>query len=180
MLAAVCIAGWALYSTWVKNEQRIADLQVLELQLSTSLRSNVKVDLQVSQIHKNDHGSIISVKAVLENEGNEDVRVTLDDASMQIVEVAFESAQAVFGKPHSFGNSRFSGTDKSVYPFIDVGPGQQYQIVFVTNVKNPGVYILRFLSEMESSSVQSNLLKNFGHGTLVSYSAGADDLIYIK
>ncbi|MCC4210917.1 hypothetical protein [Vibrio parahaemolyticus] len=32
ILAAICVAAWAVYGTWVKREQSIAELQVIDLQ----------------------------------------------------------------------------------------------------------------------------------------------------
>jgi hypothetical protein len=179
ILAAICVAIWAVYSTWIKKEEHIAELQVLELQQKTSLQSHVIPEMSVEQLQKGGDGTILSVLVKLENTGNEMVRISLDDRSVLIVKVEFQDNQSVYGDPVYIGRSRYKGLRKVVGPFIDIGPSEKYQISYVSRIEEPGVYLVRFLSKMDGDSVQGDKKRNLGRDSMTEYHAGIDKIIYI-
>lgn len=134
MLATICVAIWAVYGTWLKNEEHIADLQVLELQQKTSVHSHVRPEMSIRKLHNGEEGTVFSILVQLENIGNEDVRVSLDDRSILISKINFKDNQASYGNPIYIGNSRYKGFTKLVGSFIDIGPSEKYEISYVSRI----------------------------------------------
>ncbi len=180
MLAAICVAVWALYGTWVKNEEYIADLQVLELQQKTSMHSRVLTEMSIQKLHIKEEGTVFSISVQLKNVGNEDVRVSLNDKTILISKIDFEDGRPVYGTPIYIGNSRYRGFEKVVWDFIDIGPSEKYEISYVSRINGPGIYLVRFLSRMRSSSVKTDLSNNFGNNSIVEYNTGVDRIINVE
>lgn len=180
MIAVTCVAVWAIYSTWIKKEERIADLQVIELQQKTDLRSHLFSAMSTEQLYKDENGVVLAISVRLENAGNETVRATLDDRSVFISKVEFESNQTFYNEPIYIGSSRYKGLTKLVAPFVDIGSNEKYELSYVTKISSPGVYLIRFLSKMDSKSVKKNITENFGNNSIIHYSSGVDKIVYIQ
>ena len=94
--------------------------------------------------------------------------------------IEFENDRAVYREPDYFGDSRYQGFTKFVGPYINVGPNEKYKISFISKVDEPGVYLVRFLSKMDSNSVRDSAKKDFGDNPWMNYSTGIDRIIYVN
>ncbi|MEC8324945.1 MAG: hypothetical protein VX100_02350 [Pseudomonadota bacterium] len=179
IFAAACVAGWAVYGTWVKREQSIAELKVIELEQKTSLVSSVLTNMTIEQF-PTDNGIALSVRITLENTGNEDVSVSLDKDSILISKMSFEDGQAVYDEPVYLGQSRYIGKNKITLPYVEIGPHEKYDISYAYEASQPGIYLVRFLSSMHSNSLDSKTAEKYGKDSLIKYSAGIDRIVNIQ
>jgi hypothetical protein len=180
MVAAICVAFWAVYGMWIKKEQMIADLKVVELQQNTALRSSLLPSMAVQQYKLDESSVALGIDITLENMGNEDVRVLLDERAILISKVDFVNNEPVYGTPVYLGNSRYQGDVKRTLPFLDVGEHEKYDISYIYKVSEPGVYLVRFLTEMKSESVEDRRVKNFGDKSFIKYNTGVDKVVNIQ
>ncbi|HDM8135370.1 TPA: hypothetical protein P0E15_004958 [Vibrio harveyi] len=179
ILAAICVAAWAVYGTWVKREQSIAELQVIDLQQKTSLMSSVLTEMTVKQFTTKS-GVVLAMEITLENIGNEDVRISLDKNSILVTKMNFKDGQVVYNEPVYLGHSRYQGQSKITLPYIDIGPHEKYDISYAYEASTPGLYLVRFLSTMQSNSIDSKTKENFGGGGFIKYSAGIDRIVNVR
>ena len=179
IIAAICVAAWAIYGTSVKREQSIAELQVIELQQKTSLMSSVLTDMNINQFTTKS-GVVLAMGITIENIGNEDVRISLDKNSILVAKMNFEDGQVVYSEPVYLGHSRYLGKNKITLPYIDIGPREKYDISYAYEASKPGLYLVRFLSLMQSNSIDSKTTENFGKDSFIKYSTGIDRIINVQ
>lgn len=61
---------------------------------------------------------------------------------------------------------------------MDIGPSETYEINYIFQVAEPGLYLLRFLSRMSSDFLVTHKART-KTPVLIDYSAGADQYISI-
>ncbi|ODS23540.1 hypothetical protein AB835_08340 [Candidatus Endobugula sertula] len=175
--AAICVAAWAAYGIWLKNEERIADLKVIELEQKTDLRSHLLSEIIVDELHNDGSSTIFTIDVNLNNIGNDSVRVILDERSLLISKVQFQESKPLYRDVTYIGDYRYRGVSKIVGPFVDVGPKESYRLSYSIKLDSLGTYLIRFLATMESDSVKKNKDKNLGPSQFLNYSTGADKLL---
>ena len=179
MLAAICVAAWAVYGTWIKREESIAELQVVELRQKTNLASSALTNINVQQF-MTEGGVVLAIGITLENIDNEDVRVLLDNNSILVAKMDFKDGHVTYNEPVYLGHSRYQGKNKIALPFIDIGPREKYDISYAYKVSKPGIYLVRFLSTMHSKSIDVKIAENFGEGDFVKYSTGIERIVNVQ
>ncbi len=180
IVAAICVAIWAVYSTWSLNEKRIADLKVVELEQKITLRSHLVTQMQIQKLQTENNSTVLVADIELNNLGNEVVRVSLDNRSILLSKVQFAKDGVAYNDTRYFGDSRYTGKTKWVGPFIDISGKENCRLSYVTKIIEPGTYLVRFLSKMESKSIDALKSEKLGENTWSYYSAGVDEFIYIE
>jgi hypothetical protein len=180
IIAAICVAIWAVYSTWSQNEKRIADLKVVELEQKTTLRSHIVTNIQIQKLQSGKNSTILIAKVDLKNIGNQDVRVSLSNRTILISKVVFNKEGVDYKEPKYFGDSRYRGNTKLIGPFIDIGSNESYRLSYVTQINEQGTYLVRFLTKMNSTSIDELKDRKLGSSAFTYYSVGVDEFIYIE
>jgi hypothetical protein len=180
IIAALGVLCWSIYSSVLKNEVKIAELQKLELEQKTSLRSALLPTMKVEQIKSEDGGTVLSIGMKFRNAGTEQVRLILNDRSALVAEIDFSDVGVSYIDEVYIGNSRFVESKKIVASYIDIGPKEEYEIYYVHKIKRSGMYFIRFLTPMKSESVNSDKEKFLGKNPILSYSTGVDKVVQVK
>ena len=180
ILAAICVGVWAIYSSVVKNEERKADLEIIELEQKTNISPHLSTSIIIEQVTSLDKNRVYAVYVALKNTGDEDVRVYLDKESLLVAEVEIQDNGVRFNNVTQLGESRFIGRSKVVGPFLDIGANESYDIAYISAVNEPGIYLFRFLAKVSSPAIDKKKILNFGESSFVYYSAGTDRFLSVE
>ena len=185
IFAAVCIAIWAVYSMWIKNEERIADLEVTKLEQDTKLRSRIILEMKTQIMSKHKDETIIKVDIELTNKGNHTARVLLEDEALSILKVKFNENSIDYNDLKYFGSYRYRGQGKMfIGDYIDISGDETYKISFVTKVIEPGLYLIRSLIKKELFGPEREDHGKYGGGKedtkFIHKAVGTDEYIFIN
>jgi len=179
VLAAIAIGAWACWSTYaVKREGEIAELTLQDLKQKTSLAPHIGTRLQ-TKIHPSPTtATTVEVAVTMTNQGTDFARLNLEPRVLSITKVDFQSGSPVFNHTRSLGDTRFKGETEWIGGYVDIGPSETYEINYIFQVAEPGLYLVRFLSRMSSDFLVTHKART-QTPALIDYSAGADQYITI-
>jgi hypothetical protein len=179
ILAAICVGIWAIISVKTLNEERIADLKVIELEQKIEKKSHLNSTMELKAHSINSNERVIQIVVTVTNNGNEFSRLDLDNRALSISKVIFKESGTEYGDTTYIGNSRFSGNSKFVLPYLDIGSKENYRLNFITKVSKPGIYLVRFLSKkLGNSTIKHKSITDTPN--YVNFYTGVDDYIVVK
>lgn len=180
VIVAIVVGFWGYYSTiYVKKEKEVTEYTLKELEQRTTQTPHIQAKFRTN-VQPLDNGlRMLQIKVMLSNLGNKESRVSLDDDSLTLIPVEFSKGNPIFKTPVNLLAGRYSGTlNRMPLNFVDIGPGENYELTFVHSLNSSGVFLIHFLalngikpSENKFSSTESIPFK---------YSVGMDDYIIIK
>lgn len=180
IVAAIVVAVWGYYSTvYVKKEKEVTEYTLKELSQRTTQKPHIqaKVDATVQPLM--DGQNLLQIKVTLSNLGNKESRVTLDDDALTLVPVVFAEGKPIYQKPINLHSGRYAGTlNRAPLRFVDVGAGESYEITFVQNLQNPGIYLIHFLALNGISPPAEDF--SITGGMPYQYSVGADQYVVVS
>ncbi|EOS9983072.1 hypothetical protein QOT92_11730 [Pseudomonas aeruginosa] len=180
IIAAIVVAIWGYYSTvYVNKEKEVTEYTLKELDQKTTQKPHIQAKVE-SKIQKlTDGQNLLQVKVIISNLGNKESRVTLDDDALTLVPVAFAEGKPIYNKPINLHSGRYAGTlNRAPLRFVDVGAGESYEITFVQNLENPGIYLIHFLALNGINPPAEDL--SITGGVPYQYSVGADQYVVVK
>ena len=180
IVAAIIVAVWGFYSTvYVKKEKELTEYTLKELDQKTTQKPHIQAKVE-SMIQPLTEGqNLLQVKVILSNLGNKESRVTLDDDALTLVPVTFAEGKPVYQKPINLHSGRYAGTlNRAPLRFVDVGAGEAYEITFVRNLQNPGIYLIHFLA-LNGINPPAENVSTIG-GVPYQYSVGVDQYVVVK
>ncbi|MEW8627045.1 MAG: hypothetical protein AB2551_14930 [Candidatus Thiodiazotropha sp.] len=170
--AAICVGFWAIYSTIILKEERIAELNVLALEKTVESRSPITSSISTEEI-KTDNGEMIVIATVkISNEGNEFARVNINNSVMELFGIDFKNNKAKYSSLRYLKPSLYTSSSKFFSPYLDISPQETYEISFATKLVNKGTYYFNFLSKKSSKSTKLHK-ENTNSPSYVDYSIGA-------
>lgn len=180
IIAAICVGVWAIYSSVIKNEERKADLEVLALEQNTNISPQLSTSISIDQVSNLDINKVYAIYITLKNTGEEDARVYLDKESLLMAEVEPQVNGVQYNNVRYLGDTRFTGASKIIGPFLDIGANESYDLAYLATMKEPGIYLIRFLSKISSAAVDKRKMQNLGDNTFISYSVGIDRYLSVE
>ena len=180
ILAALVVAVWGYYSTvYVKKEKEVTQLIIKELDQKTTQKPHIQAKVESTIQPLTDGQSLLQIKVILSNLGNEESKVTLDDDALRLIPVTFSEGTPIYQKPISLISGRYTGNlNRIPLRFVNVGAGETYEVTFVHNLDKAGVYLIHFLA-LNGVEPSANDLLVTG-GIPYKYSVGADQYVIIK
>lgn len=180
IIAAIVVAVWGYYSTvYVKKEKEVTEYTLKELDQKTTQKPHVLAKVESTVQPLIDGQNLLQVKVILSNFGNKESKITLDDDALTLVPVAFVEGRPNYQKPINLLLGRYAGTlTRAPLRFVNVGAGESYEITFVHNLENPGIYLIHFLAlNGIDPPVEDFVLTG---GVPYQYSVGADQYVVVK
>ena len=182
LVGLLCVGGWTVWVTYyVKQDSQMSALLIKELQLKTELSAHVGATL-ATQLKPTEGGSsLLEVGVTLSNSGNDIARLNLDRRVLSIIKVQrFEAGLPVYGPAWDVATARYDGMSSTllVFPYLDIGPSESYELKYVVKLDEPGLYLVRFLSRMKSDHIERHKLK-MSTPSIIEYSTGADAFITV-
>lgn len=180
IIAAIVVAAWAYYSTvYVKKEKEVTDYTLRELDQKTTQKPHIqaKVESTIQSLVDGQH--LLQIKVILSNLGNKESKVALDDDALTLVPVVFAEGRPVYLEPINLLTGRYAGTrNRTPLRFVNVGAGESYEITFVHNVDDPGIYLIHFLALNGIDPTAEEVL--IAGGLPYKYSVGADQYVVVR
>lgn len=180
IIAAIVIAVWGYYSTvYVKKEKEVTEYTLKELDQKTTQKPHIQAKVESTIQPLGDGQNLLQVKVTLSNLGNKESKVTLDEDALTLVPVAFAEGRPTYQNPINLLSGRYAGTlNRAPLRFVNVGAGESYEITFVQNVENPGIYLIHFLALNGIDPTAEDFL--ITGGVPYKYSVGADQYVVVK
>lgn len=182
LVGLLCVAGWTVWVTYyVKHDSQMSALLLKEMQLKTELSPHVAATLKTQLMPAEDGASLLEVGVTLSNSGNDIARLNLDRRVLSIINVQrFDAGLPVYGPAWDVATARYDGMSSTlwVFPYLDIGPSETYELKYIVKLDEPGLYLVRFLSRMKSDHIERHKLK-MSTPAIVEYSTGADAFITV-
>lgn len=182
VVALLCVAGWTVWVTYyVKQDSQMSALLLKEMQIKTELSAHVGSTLKTQMMPAEDGASLLEVGVTLSNSGNDIARLNLDRRVLSIVKVQrFDAGLPVYGPAWDVAEARYDGMSSTllVFPFLDIGPSETYELKYIVKLDEPGVYLVRFLSRMKGDHIERHKLK-MNTPSIIEYSTGADAFVTV-
>lgn len=180
IIAAIVVAVWGYYSTvYVKKEKEVTEYTLKEMDQKTTQKPHVQAKVESTVQPLMDGQNLLQVKVVLSNVGNKESEVILDDYALTLVPVTFDGGEPIFQKPINLLSGRYAGTlNRLPLRFVNVGAGESYELTFVQNLENPGIYLIHFLALNGIDPPPEDFL--IKSGVPYKYSVGADQYVVVK
>lgn len=180
IIAAIVVAMWGYYSTvYVKKEKEVTEYTLKELEQKTTQKPHIQAKVESLVQPLTDGQNLLQVKVILSNLGNKESKVTLDDDALTLVPVEFAEGKPIYQKPINLLSGRYAGTlNRAPLRFVNVGAGESYEITFVQNLENPGIYLIHFLALNGIDPPAEDFL--ITSGVPYHYSVGADQYLVVK
>ncbi|MDH0729228.1 hypothetical protein N5F23_24945 [Pseudomonas sichuanensis] len=180
MIAAIAVAIWGIYSTnYIKKEREITEYTLKELHQKTTQAPHIQAKVDPTVRPFAGDRNLLEVKITLSNSGNKASKVLLDENALTLVPVEFVNGEPRYQPPINLISGRYVGNLARIpLRFVNVGPGETYEITFVHNIKNPGVYLIHFLAlnGIEPSEEE----RSAAGGLPYKYSVGADQYLIVQ
>lgn len=180
IIAAIVVAVWGYYSTvYVKKEKEVTEYTLKDMDQRTTQKPHIQAKVESTVQPLMDGQNLLQVKVILSNIGNKDSKVTFDDDALTLIPVAFANGKPLYQKPINLLSGRYAGTlNRAPLRFVNVGAGESYEITFVQNLENPGIYLIHFLALNGIEPSQEDFL--ITGGVRYKYSVGADQYLVVK
>ncbi|WP_422404011.1 hypothetical protein [Pseudomonas sp. GZD-209] len=180
IIAAIVVAVWGYYSTvYVKKEKEVTEYTLKELEQKTTQKPHIQAKVESTVQPLLDGQNLLQVKVIISNLGNKESKVTLDDDALTLVPVAFAEGKPIYQKPINLLSGRYAGTlNRAPLRFVNVGAGESYEITFVQNLENPGIYLIHFLALNGIDPPAEEFL--ITGGVPYKYSVGVDQYVVVK
>lgn len=180
IIAAIVVTVWGYYSTvYITKEKEVTEYTLKEMDQKTTQKPHIQVKVESTVQPLVDGQNLLQVKVILSNLGNKESKVTLDDDALTLVPVAFADGKPLFQKPINLLSGRYGGTlNRAPLRFVNVGAGESYEITFVQNLENPGIYLIHFLALNGIDPPAEDFL--IRGGVPYKYSVGADQYVVVK
>nr|WP_314527236.1 hypothetical protein [uncultured Pseudomonas sp.] len=179
VIAAIVIGIWAWWSTYtVKREGEIAELTLQDLKQKTQLAPHIGTKIQTKIHPSNNTETTLEVAVTLTNQGTDFARLNLEKRALSITKVDFRSGAPDFNHTRNLGDTRYKGETEIVFPYIDIGPSETYELNYIFQIEEPGLYLVRFLSRMKSDHLLIHKART-ATPELIDFSTGADQYITI-
>ncbi|MBK5407843.1 hypothetical protein JFU58_04715 [Pseudomonas sp. TH34] len=180
IIAAIVVAVWGYYSTvYVKKEKEVTEYTLKEMDQRTTQKPHIQVKVESTVQPLMDGQNLLQVKVILSNLGNKESKVTFDDDALTLIPVAFANGKPLYQKPINLLSGRYAGTlNRAPLRFVNVGAGESYEITFVRNLENPGIYLIHFLALNGIEPSPEDFL--ITGGVPYKYSVGADQYLVVK
>ncbi|MCF5054848.1 hypothetical protein GIW50_18530 [Pseudomonas syringae] len=182
LVALLCVAAWTVWVTYyVKQDSQMSALLLKEMQIKTELSAHVGATLATHLMPAEGGASVLEIGVTLSNSGNDIARLNLDRRVLSVVKVErFEAGLPVYGRAWDIAGARYDGMSSTllVFPYLDVGPSESYELKYVVKLDEPGLYLVRFLSRMKSDHIERHKLK-MNTPSIIEYSTGADAFITV-
>ncbi|MFC6335394.1 hypothetical protein GIR22_10465 [Pseudomonas sp. CCM 7891] len=182
IVTLACVAGWTIWVThYVKRESEMTTLMLKEMTQKTDLSPHVGTVLATKLTTAEGGGSLVEVGVTLSNQGNDIARMNLGQRVLSIVKVQrFDSGLPVYGPAWDVAAARYDGMSSAllVFPYLDIGPSESYELKYMVRLDEPGLYLVRFLSRMKSDHIDRHKLR-MNTPALIEYSTGADAFITV-
>ncbi|EKZ5285681.1 hypothetical protein REV77_003271 [Klebsiella aerogenes] len=178
--AAIAVGAWAFYSTfYVKKEQLVTEYTLKELAQKTIREPHIQARIDATIQPLDPDGSLLQVKVTLSNPGSLEGKVLLDDAALTLVPVSFSEGSPIYQSPVSLMSGRYAGPlQRLVLPFVNIGAGENYELMFIHRINTPGTYLIRFLALNDTGRQEK---QHFESGQVPYwYSVGADQYVVIR
>lgn len=182
LVGLLCVGGWTVWVThYVKQDSQMSALLLKEMQMKTELSAHVGATLATRLMPFEGGARLLEVGVTLSNSGNDIARLNLGSRVLSIVKVErFEAGLPVYGVAWDVAAARYDGMSSTlvVFPYLDIGPSESYELKYVVKLDEPGLYLVRFLSRMKSDPIERHKLK-MNTPSIIEYSAGADAYVTV-
>ena len=182
LVGLLCVAGWTVWVTYyVKQDSQMSALLIKEMQQKTELSAHVGATLKTQLMPAEDGASLLEIGVTLSNSGNDIARLNLDRRVLSVVKVQrFDAGLPVYGPAWDIATARYDGWSSTlvVFPYLDIGPSESYELKYIVKLDEPGLYLVRFLSRMKSDHIERHKLK-MSTPSIIEYSTGADAFITV-
>jgi hypothetical protein len=178
--AAIAVGIWAAWSSvYIKQEREVTSYTLRDLEMRTKTLPVVKATL-IAKVDPMPTGeSLLEATVLLSNLGNEECRVVLDRQAMVLVRVFMRNGEPQYQPEISLFSSRYWGQNRAVGDFIDIAPGETYELKYIRSIENSGIYLVRFLA-VKKSSYTEKFKFDVGLPDGAEYSTGADAYIVLE